>query len=117
MGKLKAGTGKSKITPRVGAKLIGYGNRLGPSTAVHDDLYARALVFDDGTEQLALCSVEMLWLRQRDVDAARTVVADHCALKPEQVFIFTTHTHSGPGGHDPEDWDRPLAELIAEAIV
>src|SRR5258708_29374519 len=97
MGNLKAGTGTSTITPRVGAQLMGYGNRSGPSTAVHDDLHARALVLDDGTVPLALCSVEMLWLRQHDMDAVRSAVAQRCALKPDQVFIFTTHTHSGPG--------------------
>src|SRR5258708_9957237 len=102
MGNLKAGTGKSKITPHIGAKLIGYSNRPGPSTAVHDDLYARALVLDDGNIQLALCSVEMLWLRQRDVDAVRTSVANPCVLKPKQIFIFPTPTHSRPGPQYPD---------------
>ncbi len=117
MGPLTAGIGKSKITPRVGTELMGYSNRPGPSAGVHDDLYARALVLDDGIGQVAFVSVEMLWLRQRDVDAVRATVGERCGLTPEQIFVFATHTHSGPGAHHPQNWERPLGELIADAVV
>ena len=37
--------------------------------------------------------------------------------KPENIFIFATHTHSGPAPQTESDWDRPLAEIVADAIV
>ncbi len=114
---LKAGIGRSIITPHIGAALVGYFNRPGPSNGIHDDLNARAVVLDDGSTAVALCSVEMCWLAGVNVQAIRAVVAARCALKPENVFVFATHTHSGPAPQNDSDWDRPLAEIIADAIV
>ena len=54
---LKAGMAKTVITPPVGTQLSGYGGRTDPSTEVLDDLYAKALVFDDGNERISPCGV------------------------------------------------------------
>jgi len=115
MAELKAGVGRSKITPKIGAELIGYVNR--PSTGVHDDIHVRALVLDDGKTALALVSVELLWLQDSLIADIREAVAESCDLKPEQIFIWTTHTHSGPAPHHADDWTTPLHELIADAVV
>ena len=117
MTELRAGTGKAKITPRYGVEMVGYFNRLGVSQGVHDDLFARALVLDDGSVQVALCSVDLLWLRTRDIDAVRQSVSARCALTPEQVFVFATHTHGGPAIHQAENWDFSYTDRIADAII
>jgi neutral ceramidase len=117
MTELRAGIGKAKITPRNGVEMIGYFNRPGVSQGVHDDLFARALVLDDGAVQVALCSLELLWLRQRDADAIRQSVMARCGLTAEQIFIFATHTHGGPAIHQPENWDVSYYERAADAIV
>ena len=117
MAQIKAGIGRSIITPRVGAALIGYFNRPGPSTGVHDDLNARAVVLDDGNTAIALCSVELCWLAGANVRAIRAAVAARSALAPENIFIFATHTHSGPAAEFEADWDPPLATRVADAIV
>jgi len=117
MSPLKVGVGRSTITPRNGVEMVGYFNRPGVSTGVHDDLHARAIVLDSGTEQVALCSVELLWMRKREIEPIRRTVAARCGLKDSQIFIFTTHTHGGPAVHQPENWDYPLHERIADAIV
>jgi len=117
MARLLAGVSKGVISPRVGAKLIGYFDRHEGSIGIHDDLNARALVLNDGTTTIALCSVEMLWLWSNIVSAIRQSVAARCAIKPENVLIFCTHTHAGPAPHVTADWDRPLVDLIADIIV
>jgi hypothetical protein len=117
MSSLKAGIGRSNITPHDGVEMVGYFNRPGVSKGVHDDLHTRAIVLDSGAEQVALCSVELLWLRKREVDQIRQAVAARCGLKDAQIFIFTTHTHGGPAVHQPENWDYPLHNRIADAIV
>jgi neutral ceramidase len=114
---LLAGTDIADITPRLGVELIGYFNRPGSAAGVHDPLKARALVLDDGATAIALVSVELLWLRGRAVTAIRRIVGECCALNPEHVFIFCTHTHGGPAPHTLESWDYPLYERIADAIV
>lgn len=117
MTKLKVGVGNAIITPRVGARLVGYFNREKPSQSVHDDLHARALVINDGAMIVALCSVDLLWMVNSTIAEIRQAVAVRCAIQPENIFIFTTHTHSGPGSLDKVAWERPLAEIIADAIV
>lgn len=117
MSQLRAGIGKTTITPRNGVAMIGYFNRPDVSQGVHDDLCARALVLDDGQTQVALCSVELLWLRAADVAAIRQSVVARCALRDEQIFIFAIHTHGGPAIHQPENWDFSLHERIADAII
>ena len=57
---LKAGMAKTVITPPVGTQLSGYGGRTDPSTEVLDNLYAKALVLDDGNERLVLWCVTSL---------------------------------------------------------
>src|SRR5215472_10439920 len=98
MSPLTAGVGRSIITPRDGVPMSGYANR-GLSSGLHDDLNARAIVLDNGTNRLALCSLELLWLRQADADRIRQSVAARCNLTPAEIFIFATHTHSGPQTH------------------
>ena len=117
MDNLQAGVGRQKITPKIGTPLYGYFDRLGPSTGVHDDLWARALVLDDGDTQIALCSVELCVFRAREVALVRQAVAERCALLPENIFLFATHSHAAPSGHNPNHWHRPLTDLIADAIV
>ena len=117
MTTVRAGIGKRIITPRVGVPLIGYGNRANVSQGVHDDLLARAVVIDDGMTQIALCSIEMLWLRKQEIAAIRSIVRARCGVEDANLFLFCTHTHSGPAGHLSDQWDFSLVERIAEAII
>jgi hypothetical protein len=38
-------------------------------------------------------------------------------LPGEHLFVATTHTHAGPHDRHAQNWDRPLAEIIAGAVV
>lgn len=117
MSGLQAGIGKTNVTPRVGALLYGYFDRFDPSQGVHDDLWARAIVLKSDTVELALCSVEVCVLRAREVALVRDAVARRCSLSRDNIFLFATHTHAAPSGSNASDWDTPLVDLIADAIV
>jgi len=116
MSGLWAGVGRQKVTPRVGTLLYGYFDRFDPSQGVHDDLWARAVVLRQGDTTLALCSIEICVFRAREVKALRQAVAARCGLRPEEIFVFATHSHAAPSGSY-DDWDTPLVELVADAIV
>ncbi len=115
MTALLAGIGRQKITPRVGTLLYGYFDRFDPSIGIHDDLWARAVVLQQGDTTVALCSIELCVFRAREVASLRSEVAKRCSLRPENVFVFATHTHAAPSGSYPTDWEQPLVELISEA--
>ncbi|MGA9364567.1 MAG: neutral/alkaline non-lysosomal ceramidase N-terminal domain-containing protein [Bacteroidota bacterium] len=114
---LKAGFGKSVITPRVGTRLMGYANRTSPSTGVHDNLHARALALESNGQSWALCAVELCYIREPQVAAVREIVESRTGFPGDRVFISAVHTHSGPDDQDCEAWKRPLPERIAEAVV
>lgn len=113
---LLAGVGRQKITPKVGTLLYGYFDRHEPSQGVHDDLWARAVVLREGDVWLALCSVEVCVFRAREVARLRREVASRCPIPPENIFVFATHSHAAPSGSY-NDWEKPLPELVADAIV
>lgn len=117
MTDLKAGFGTSTITPKVGSEMAGYGNRQGPSTGVHDDLHSRALVVEGGDFIWVLSANEICFFAAPTVDQIREQVAARTPIPASNVFLCTVHTHSGPYDNHPEDWERPLVDLVTEAVV
>ncbi|MDD5705346.1 MAG: neutral/alkaline non-lysosomal ceramidase N-terminal domain-containing protein [Kiritimatiellae bacterium] len=89
--RLTAGTAETKITPPVGAPLLG---PMQPSTGVHDDLFARALVLSDGTRNLAIVSLDLLGLSIALADEVREIIRRRTGI--ETVLLTSTHTHSAP---------------------
>jgi hypothetical protein len=47
----------------------------------------------------------------------RKIVESRTGFPGDRVFISAVHTHSGPDDQDGEAWEKPLSELIAEAVV
>lgn len=93
-GRLRAGVATVKITPDLSRTvyIAGYeGNRIAES--VHDDLWARALVLDDGTTRLAVVSCDLIGLSNYRVRQTRARIR---SVPAENVLITCTHVHSGP---------------------
>ena len=57
---LKAGVAKLEVTPPVGVRMAGFQGRVFPSLAVHDPLWARALVLDDGKRRAAVVIADII---------------------------------------------------------
>jgi neutral ceramidase len=117
MSSLQAGTARHIITPKPDCELSGYGNRPDSASGIHDDLHVRVLVLDDGDTVIALCAIELLWLWKPIVQEIRSLVAQRCDIPAENIMLACTHTHSGAASENPENWERPLPQLIADAII
>lgn len=115
-----AGGGRADITPPVGIALGGYGARTGPSTGIMDPLLARAAVFDDGTNRVALVVCDLLGVHRRWVQRARELVGAGGAVAPENVVVAATHTHAGPlaavAPDGEERWVEATAAGVARAV-
>ncbi len=99
-GKLTAGVAKSDITPPVGTPLAGYGaRRAQPSTGVHDPTEARALIIDNGSEKIAFVSVDHLGFDHGMVDRIRRIAGEATQIRPDHIFVMSSHTHSGGGAY------------------
>ncbi len=65
-----------------------------PAKGIHDDLWARALVLDDGNTRLAWVSLDAIGLFGCDVIDIRKRLPE--ALGIDYAIISSTHTHSAP---------------------
>ena len=93
---LKGGCAKVNITPPVGVWLSGYASRDKPSDDIFDDLYAKALVLDNGKNAVAVVSVDLLWIPPQITSEVRGIVKDKTGIPEQNVLISPTHTHFGP---------------------
>jgi len=116
MPALRAGFGKVAITPKLGAQMVGYAGRPSGATDIHDPLFARALVLEDNTSLWAVISCDLCYLFNESVAEVRAAAEQRVGIPPSHLFLATTHTHSGPHDRHPQNWDRRLPELIADAV-
>ena len=91
---LRAGASSRIITPQSPAYLAGLrNNRL--SQGVHDDLFARCLILDDGQTQVGFVSTDLIGLTSSAIAEIRNR-AKLIGSSAENVIITATHQHSGP---------------------
>ena len=94
----------------------GYFDREGVSQGVHDDLYARALVFDDGGTRAALVSCDLIHIDGYLAAAVRQQAAEATGIPADHVMVAAIHTHAGPAGLR-QGMDEPLVETTARHIA
>ena len=116
MTTLKAGFGRADITPHKGGRLVGYGGRDEGNTGANDPLLARALVIEAGRDRYALLSLELCYVNDETVQSIRQALGQRFDLAAEHVHMATTHTHGGPDDRMSDNWDRPLAEIVGDAV-
>jgi neutral ceramidase len=87
------------ITPPIGTPLEGYAARIQPSIGIHDPLYAGLILLKLGDEQVLLISLDQIAISAPVTEKIRAAVAETLQLKPEQILVACTHTHSGPSGY------------------
>jgi hypothetical protein len=111
---------KVKITPPVGSPLAGYSNRTALSTGVHDELFARALVLDNGTTRAALVSCDLIGVLGETTDAVRNS-GINVEIPGENMMVCAYHTHSGPtpdlGYGEMEKYMEFLSNRISSAVL
>lgn len=114
---MKAGFAEKDITPPKGTERAGnyVKNYIG---SVRDPLKARASVFDDGVTLAAIVGVDTCEIQKSTVSRARTMIFESCGIKPENIMIAASHTHSGGslfGFHKDDLEDAP--ELIKKLAL
>jgi hypothetical protein len=88
---MRAGTSRCNITPPVGAPTLGTIQR---STGVHEELYARALVLDDGSQRIAIVCLDLIGMDFTLVDEICDAVRARTGIAV--TLLNCSHTHSSP---------------------
>jgi len=131
MSTFQAGAARVVITPPIGVPLSGYfaaEGRKETARDVHDDLYARALVLNDGEHTVAVVTTDLLGLGDEELAAVREIVQRDAGIAPEHLVLACTHTHSGPivhpfphsdlvPGQADEHYFHLLPRLIGSAVT
>ena len=90
---LKAASATANITPPLGTKIPG-GFRPRYAENVDDELFAKALVIDNGATRIAIVTCDLIAIPEKMANAAKTRIADRCGIPPEHVMLNATHTHT-----------------------
>lgn len=89
----KAGASTSNITPFLGGGIIGNWG-VPEATHIHDELHARCLALDDGTNRLVFIVADLLGLHQDLVEETKKIIYEETGIPPANVIISAIHTHS-----------------------
>jgi len=114
---MQAGFYTTDITPAIGMeKPGGYGKAY--CLSIHDPLKARAAVFADGNDRVALVGLDTLVVADRTVAAIRAEVERRCGIPAKNIMIAASHTHVGGPlfGHFPDQYAE-APELIQSLIA
>ncbi len=91
----RAGAVKVNITPPLGLEIAG-NMRATLGADVEQELFARALVLDDGVGKLAFVVCDSCAIAQDVIVQAKDFIRNHTGLPEERVLISATHSHSAP---------------------
>jgi neutral ceramidase len=90
---LRAGAATAVITPNLGVSLCGslLDRR---AENIHDDLYARCLVLDNGQARLALVLLDLIAARKEWLGEIKHQISGFTGIPMSHILISCTHTHS-----------------------
>lgn len=126
---LKAGMSRADITPPKGLELEGYPHYPRYNTGAHDPLYAACMYLDNGTEAVAMVTLDLLFFSKKHVAEVRRRAEAEGLLQGRNIMISCSHTHSGPcasgrldiesleaGKQQPMEYVQGLIETIVRII-
>jgi hypothetical protein len=93
-----AGAARVDITPPGDAALAmsGYPGREQGHTGIHDNLYVRAVVVDEGGTQTAIVSADVIGFRNALCERISGRVAAGTGIPRERFLLAAVHTHGAP---------------------
>lgn len=120
----RAGAATSNITPPLGELIVG--NWVpAPAQHIHDELFARCLVLDDGNTQIAIALCDNVGIPQQVFDEAKSKVEEATGIPASHQLLASTHTHSATTARGASkmltqaeltDYQEFLAQRIADGI-
>lgn len=93
---LLAGAATVNITPTAPVPMSGYAARGTPSTGVHDEIFARAFVFDDGKTKACLIQADLIGFSFAFSDEIAQEVEKKTGIPKGNCMLVAAHNHGAP---------------------
>lgn len=100
---LKCAFYEREITPPLGCNLPGYGN-CRPGSDVKDRLMAKAAVFSDGENTVAMIALDLLHIYKEIRDEIAERIHKYTGIPKDNVLVAAIHSHTGI---PLKDWSNP----------
>ncbi|MFC2126037.1 neutral/alkaline non-lysosomal ceramidase N-terminal domain-containing protein [Bacteroidota bacterium] len=118
---IRAGVSKILVTPEKPVRMSGYAARKDPFKGVHDDLYASAIVFDNGENKACLISVDVIGFSNDFVDDTKKMITKSTGVQEDFILLAAAHNHGGPTtrayGGEATNNEKEYAEILQKKIV
>lgn len=123
----RAAVVKTDITPETPQMLLGYQAR--KSTGIHDKIYHRVVVMDDGKTQFVLISTDICVISPSHYDRLTAKLQSRFKISPVNVWWSVTHTHSAPevgpaglpaifmGERYQHEFDTQYTDLVEQKLI
>jgi hypothetical protein len=95
---MKAGVCRDSITPPIGTPLAGYAFEKLPALGIHDQLYVRAVVLEEGSTRAALAISDVIGFDGYLISKVKGYTAARVDIPEDNIMVGATHTHAGPVG-------------------
>lgn len=112
---MKFGTAKEIITPTFPTRIACYSDFTSDFSAIHDDVFVRCLVIDDGNEKTVIMGLDLLFHDRSLNDAIENYANEKYGVKKSAVVLSYTHAHTAPAvkGYNPgAEYDEYEAFLL-----
>ena len=110
---LRAGVGRTDITPELGTRLMGYPIEDRVAESIHDRLRATALVLADGGLKVAIISLDTTIVDDVVVAAIRRRVHDSVGIEQDLVTVCAIQTHAAPATQGCFGWGERDEAYVA----
>jgi neutral ceramidase len=91
----QAGAAQVDITPVIGS-FVGVDFLTHYARFIHDPLYSKAIVFDNGETVTAIIVVDICIMPTDLMDEMKVLIESETGIKRENILISSTHTHAAP---------------------
>lgn len=122
---MKAGFYEANITPPLDCVMPGYYDLNHKGVGIDEELYAKAVVVQDGKDTVAIVAIDACFITADIHDIVTKRISEFTDIKPDNVSISAVHTHKGvPIANQPElglDADAEFTSVchrkIADAVI
>ena len=119
----KVGVASAKVTPDAPLPMAGYAGRKEPAEGTEQDLFAKAILFEDSTgKRVVFITLDLIGVTHELRTHVAEQVAEKFGIASEALLMNASHTHCGPAyGRDESAeyfaWlkDR-LVQLVGESL-